>query len=114
MIEFGRIIHFSHCPLVFNIFFYTVKTKNRVNPHIQFITVGDTTEFICSSNGTVTWLFQNNELPSNVQLVPQMEDLYHHLKIYNVVPENEGFYQCIIHEGDKYFQDDGLLSVISK
>ena len=104
----------------YEFYFFSVKTKHKVDPRRQSVEVGESVTFICYSDGDVTWSFEGHDLPSNAR----KSNYYtkHALHIYNVQKDNFGVYKCrgellaLAHNGVDFFvfEEGGLLELASK
>ena len=75
--------------------------------------IGDTVNFTCISNKTVSWFF-NERFSSNAARFRNSVGLKNVLIISNVTIKHAGKYTCHGHDGHTLFEDSGLLKVTGK
>jgi len=79
-----------------------------VVPEYQVTTIGMTVKFNCRSLGHVKWLFNNGDLPDNIEI----NETKKFIIIHNVTMQNEGYYKCFIVNHQDSLVSKGKLQVL--
>ena len=97
------------CRLVFALTLSTAESVvSNVIPKSQEAIVGDTVVFSCLSVKLARWTYRNERLPANA--FTSKNDLI----IADIIPSNDGFYECNGISDGKYFDDKVELYVIEE